>query len=373
MCTNISILRKSTEDLVITARTMDYVKRLPTSISFVPRGQPFPEIGLPDEIQWKNKYGFIGIGQLLPDNPSFIYSDGLNEEGLSAASLWLHCSKYQQPKPNTAILSNINFVNYVLGNFKTIKEVQEALSKITVADYTDYQSSIKFPMHYIITDSSGNHLIIEYIKGKIHTYTNQFGLLTNEPTFDWHNTNLGTYGNLSLSNKPNVFMGDELYGSGQIGCPGDSTPASRFVRGSLLQGSTFQPKNIQQSIGLAQQILQTLTIPCGTAIQSNNTDHYIWTQWSIIRDHTNCSIYFNTAFNSKLYGIHLKSINFETLKQKNINILQPEWYTDITRTFETINNNNNSNSNKIRSNPFMPFRFNNFAPFSKPFRNFRLH
>lgn len=51
-----------------------------------------------------------------------------------------------------------------------------------------------------------------------------------------------------------------------MGSPGDPTSPSRFVRAELLRLSAFYPKNTQQSIGLALQIIQTIAVPCGTVM-----------------------------------------------------------------------------------------------------------
>jgi choloylglycine hydrolase len=333
MCTNLSIPRKAENDPLISARTMDWaVWRMETVANFVPRGQSFPESNLPGEIEWKNKYGFVGMGYPAENFPGLIYSDGMNETGLPAASLWLSCSQYQAPEPGKGVLYNTNFVAYVLGNFKDIGEVQAALPNLTVCEAPPPKESIRPTVHYIISDAGGDHLIIEFIEGGVRTYTNQTGILTNDPSYDWHLTNRMYYENLSLETNPKLWNGEMLYGSGQLGSPGDPTAASRFIRASLLTQSVFQPQNIQQSISLAQTILQTIAVPHGTVLLGSK-ENYDWTQWSMIRDHTNRSLYFYTDFNSKLYGIHLSQLDFAAGEQKPIEIDRPDWYEDISKAF----------------------------------------
>lgn len=41
------------------------------------------------------------------------------------------------------------------------------------------------PLHFIISDAFGNHLIVEFIDGEMKTYTSEAGVLTNDPPFDW--------------------------------------------------------------------------------------------------------------------------------------------------------------------------------------------
>ncbi|ATW25767.1 linear amide C-N hydrolase [Candidatus Formimonas warabiya] len=331
MCTNLTIAGKSKDYPMISARTMDFPRELSTSLHFIPRFQSFPEIPLPEEIRWENKYAFIGAVHALSGEIG--YSDGLNEAGLSAAALWLDCSMYPKPAPPTPILCNHNVVSYVLGNFDNVNKVKDELSKITVIDIG---RPFATPLHFIFSDALGNHLIVEFIDGEMKTYKNNVGVLTNDPAFDWHLTNLRNYETLSLENNPKISFDGEFYGSGQLGSPGDPTSPSRFVRAELLRRSGFHPKNTQQSIGLALQILQTIAVPCGTVMMNGSYNEFDWTQWCIIRDHTNRSIYFNTDFNSTLYGIHLKELDVNGSERKSIDIIQPDWYVDVTKKLESV-------------------------------------
>ncbi|MEQ7050988.1 linear amide C-N hydrolase [Paenibacillaceae sp. P-4] len=332
MCTNISIPRKSKKGGIVSARTMDWTLKLNSIVNFVPRGQSFPEANLPgDEMKWKNKYGFVGAGDPIED--FIFYSDGLNEHGLSVAGLWLSCSKYPMPRPGAPILYNSNFVPYLLGNYKNTHEVKAALADLTVINISELYPSAYALLHYIISDASGNHLIVEFTEGEMKIYPSKLGVLTNEPTYPWHLVNQELYQHLSLENNAQTSCGSELYGSGQLGIPGDPTPQSRFARSAFLQKTTFRPANTKQSIGLARQILQTLTVPSGTVYNMGSSTIYDWTQWCVYRDHTNRSYYFNTDFNSKLYGIHLTQLNLDASEQSRIQIERPAWYEDITKAF----------------------------------------
>lgn len=334
MCTNISVPRKAKEDALASARTLDFGRAIPATVKFIPRQQSFPEVALPEEIKWKNKYGFIGISANLYNVPSVTYLDGINEAGLSAAALWLPGSKYPKPKSGTPTLYNISLVSYILGNFNNVHDVEIALSKITVIDVNQLSMSNSHPpLHFIITDASGKHLIVEFMNGKMQTYLNNIGTLTNAPSYDWHMTNLSNYESLSLNNNPAIWWGQEINGSGQAGLPGGAAPPSRFVRAAFLDQTIFQPMNIQENIGLHLQILQTFTVPHGTVLKSHSGSEADYTQWGVVRDHTNRGIYFYTDFNNTLFGINLKKLDLDSPEQKQINIVQPDWYIDVTDCF----------------------------------------
>lgn len=334
MCTNLTIQNKLRDKPMISARTMDFVPELKTKIYFYPREQSFPETAQPGEMKWINEYGFITMTHTYPGVPGHGFSDGLNEEGLSAAALWLEITKYPEPEHDKHMLYNINLVSYILGSFKRVDEIINVLKDITVADFSRVSKEARLPLHYIISDITGKHLIIEFINGEMKTYMNETGVLTNEPAYDWQQQNLFNYENLKLINNPKPCWGDELYGSGQIGMPGDPTAVSRFVRAEFLSQNEFHPKNIQESIGAAFQIIQNLAVPCGTVYLSGEKDKYDWTQWCVIRDHTHRSIYFYSAFNSRLYGIHMKELDMDDFKKRYINVIQPNWYVDVTRKMQ---------------------------------------
>ena len=330
MCTNVSIPGQPKGSPLVSARTMDWTENLSSIVNYVPRGQRFPEQKGTGEIRWKNKYGFIGVGTKFPEAP-LLYYDGMNEKGLSAGALYLACTKYPDPKPHTPMLYNANVVSYILGNFETVQDVKAAFAKITVVDVAESAPELYIPFHFIISDALGGHLILEYIDGEMQAYDSELGVLTNQPALDWHLTNLSQYEQLTLEDKDNMVCGQEVTGSGQLGIPGDPTPPSRFVRAAFLRQSAFQPENVQESIGLARQIIQNLSVPMGTVIlKSGEMD---WSQWVVIRDHTRRSYYFYTDFNSKLFGIHLNKLSFRGFRQKQINMEQPDWCEDITKVF----------------------------------------
>ncbi|MTH54947.1 linear amide C-N hydrolase [Bacillus mangrovi] len=331
MCTNIAIPFSYKHQSLVSARTMDWVEVLPTSVDFVPRGQSFPAVKEPGEIKWRNKFAFVGAGfnGLKPGLGTCFYYDGLNEAGLSAASLFLGCTEY--PKRGPSQLSSVNIVAYALGNFQNVEEAEAGLSKLTTIKSAVFPNAT---FHYIISDASANHLVVEFVGGKMKTYRTELGVLTNDPPYDWHLNNLVLYEQLSLTDKCNQICGSELVGSGQLGIPGDPTSQSRFVRASFLQQTQFSPATIQQGIGAARQIIQTLSVPVGTVYLREYEGVYDWTQWTVIRDHNNLGYYFFTDFNSTLYGIKFKELDLDGRFTIGVDIEQPGWVEDLSYKFQ---------------------------------------
>ena len=90
-----------------------------------------------------------------------------------------------------------------------------------------------------MTESGGKAIVIEYLKGELTIFDAPLGTITNALSYDWHETNLHNYINLSPVALPDKKIGDLDFkplggGSGMIGLPGDFTPPSRFVRAVAL-------------------------------------------------------------------------------------------------------------------------------------------
>ena len=130
----------------------------------------------------------------------------------------------------------------MLSNFATVAEVRQAIGKVRVCEGPSVAAGFVLPLHFAVHDAQGDCLVIEYVKGKLHTFDNPLGVTTNSPTFDWMTTYLNNFINLSPDNVPEkklngVTLKQFGQGSGMIGLPGDFTPPVRLcAHGSLDPG-----------------------------------------------------------------------------------------------------------------------------------------
>jgi choloylglycine hydrolase len=272
---------------------------------------------------WKNKYGFIAINGLkLP-----YYLDGMNETGLTLGSLFFPgFAEFQSFKAGeeSSTLNNMDFVAYILGQFKEVGEIKTALPKLRVIVNKDVNKAFgtPTPLHYVVTDSSGNSIVIEYVKAKLNIYDNRVGVMTNSPPYDWHLVNLRNYAQL----KPYApSTGDKEIdgvnytslgaGAGMTGLPGDYTPPSRFVRAFLYKDTTFpgQLENVDTAINQASRILNNFDIPKGFVREGESSEKYYlgYTQWSVIGDIKNRRYYWWTEWNRQMRMVDLGKLNFE--------------------------------------------------------------
>lgn len=373
MCTNFSLNSKNPESY-ISARTMDFAIELHTKVKIVSKNQDFrqtplliskgendllneeelldvndlqnPEVHKQKLLKWKNKYGYVGMSCGASKIRSI--PDGMNEKGLSVGALWLAGSKYPSYKSATKpVLLNVNFPEWVLGNFDSVESVKSTLESVTIVNISDLLPekiknlipALRIALHFIISDAFGKSLIVEFTNGEMQFYESDDALMTNAPPYPYHLDNVKNYINLTLRN---AKQGDlEVNGSGCVGLPGDYTSVSRFVRIYMLMKSleNFKPEKEQEKVGLAARILQNVALPKGSVIKADKDlfgkDPLDYTQWGVVRDQTNLVYYFFTQFNNNLFSIDLNKIDFEKTSAKPFSIKQSHWVTDLTPNIES--------------------------------------
>ena len=103
---------------------------------------------------WTSKYGSLTVnqyGQFLPDG-------GMNEKGFAMEEMTLRGSVHEKVG-NGKHLNEVQYIQYCLDNFATVKEALEGIKDIEIVK--TFQ-----PLHYFISDPSGDSAIIEFINGK---------------------------------------------------------------------------------------------------------------------------------------------------------------------------------------------------------------
>lgn len=312
-CTGITLT--AVDGNVVRARTMEFNVDLKSSVIVIPRSQartgttPDGKPGL----NWKAKYASVGVSPMgLP-----YLVDGLNEKGLSMGLFYFDQSAQFQPytaddAPHT--LASWELGSYVLDNFATVDEVRKGLSDVTVAPVKFDQFNIVLPVHFVVTDTSGKSIVIEYVKGKLNIHDNKIGVITNNPPFDWHMINLQNYVNLNLQNAPAQKLGGVNIeglgqGTGLLGMPGDFTSPSRFVRAAIFAHGVTPSPDANHATFQAFHILNNFDIPKGVAREGQkDADGNInadYTQWTSANDLTARRFYFRTYEDSTIHVIDL--------------------------------------------------------------------
>lgn len=306
------------DSTVMVARSMEFAQDMNSNFISSPRGKSFnltgPE-GKPG-LSWDAQYGYVFLDGLGLGTPL----DGMNEMGLSLeVLLFPNEAKYQtipQGKEKQA-LSYVNFGDWVLGNFKTVDEVKNALNDIYVfGEKLPQLNNEIFPVHFSVFDPSGKGLVIEYVEGQLHVHEHM-GVMTNSPTYDWQVTNLRNYVQLSPTNPKPVIDNGITYaatgqGAGMLGLPGDVSPPSRFVKMAVMLKTVLQPKDAREALNLSQHMMNTVDIPKGfvRVVDHNNTATLESTQWVVFKDLTHKKFYYRTYDDLSIREIDLTTIDF---------------------------------------------------------------
>ena len=313
-----SFLLRTSDGGVVYGRTMEFGFQLTSEAIVLPRQFAFTATGPGGKpgLVWSSKYGAVGLNAFgLP-----VLTDGMNEKGLAGGILYFpgYAGYADAAKTDPAkALAPWEFLTWALTSFASVAEVKAALAGVVIIDVAQPNLGITPPFHYTLHDASGASIVVEPVNGALKVYDNPLGVMTNAPTFDWHLTNLKNYVKISPVNAEAITIDGVTIpsfgqGSGLLGIPGDPTPPSRFLRALGYVISVKKLPSGEQSVRLAEHILNNFDIPMGF-IQPGKGDYTAleYTQWSSIAELTTKRYYVKTYDDQVLRGIDLMSFDLD--------------------------------------------------------------
>lgn len=226
-------------------------------------------------VQWVSKYGSITFNQIGKEFPY----GGMNEKGLVVEMMWLEDTKYPEPDKRSAIME-VQWIQYQLDNFSTVKEVIQSNSKIRIS-----QSWSK--LHYLVCDRSGDAASIEFIDGKFVCHTGQdlpVRVLTND-TYDKCLDFMKAYREFEWKDKVAHTSLESK---------------DRFVK-IAKRLEEFETGNIKPAVEYAFDILSSV---------SAGKVRGACTAWSIIYDLNNLQINFKTFENRNIRIVKFSDFDF---------------------------------------------------------------
>ncbi len=282
------IVYQGPNNIVLTARSMDWEDDIPANIWIFPRGMERSGEAGPNSVKWISKYGSVVASAYDISSP-----DGLNEKGLVANLLWLAESKYIPFNPNGNIkgLSVAAWAQYVLDNFANVQEVVDQMRKeefVIVSDYIP-GTQVYATLHLSVSDATGDNAIFEYIDGKLVIHHDRsYNVMTNSPTFD-----------------KQLALNDYWQGiPGTIMLPGTNRAADRFVRASYYIKSIPQTEDINIAIASTFSVIRNCSVPFG--ISTPNEPNISSTRWRSLSDQKNLVYYFETVLTPNTFWVDLK-------------------------------------------------------------------
>ena len=240
-------------------------------------------------LTWTSKYGSVTFNQHGREFPM----GGMNEAGLVVETMMLEETEYPSPDSRSEV-EILQWIQYQLDNFSTIEEVIESHLQIRIRD------SGEPGCHFLVCDRTGNCATIEFIGGKLVYHFKEkmpVKTLTNS-----------TYAeSISFWKKDNIPQPDK------------DQSVERFVRAANMV-KKYDPKVAKTPIDFAFDILESVA-------------HYSYTQWSIVYDVKDLSVYFRTLDNQRTRYFDLKSFDLSCGTPVKVLDINTSLAGDITDKF----------------------------------------
>jgi len=243
----------------------------------------------PKLLTWTSKYGSATFNQYGREFPM----GGMNEAGLVVETMMLDETEYPLPDSRPAI-EILQWIQYQLDNFSTVEEVIASDSQIRI------RGSGAPGCHFLVCDRTGNSATIEFIGRKLVYHTKKrmpVKILTNS-----------TYAE-SIS----------FWKKDKLPQPDKHKSLERFIRAANMV-KNYDSKTTKIPIDYAFNIL-------------SNVANASFTQWSIVYDIADLSIYFRTLENQRVRYFSLKSFDFSCATPVKVLDVKSGLPGDITTKF----------------------------------------
>ena len=300
-------------------RNLDYEFSYSETVTVTPRNYPFRFRHVND---LPSHYAMIGMAFVQEDYP--LYYDATNEKGLSMAGL--NFPGNADYKPMAADRDNVTpfeFIPWILGQCATVSEAREKLARIGLLN-EDFSPRLPLsPLHWMISDRDES-IVVESVKDGLKVYDNPVGVMTNNPTFDFHMLNLANYMGLTREEPVSRFS-DQLTltpysrGMGAMGLPGDLSSASRFVKAAFTRLNSISGESESESVSQFFHILASVAQQRGCCRVTHGFEYTIYSSCC----NTDRGIYYYTTYeHSQITGVDMHRENLDGAALVNYPLIQ---------------------------------------------------
>ena len=304
MCTAISYKTKDS----YFGRNLDLERGYNESVVITPRNFEF-KMRLVEPL--KSHYAMIGMATVVDQVP--LYYEATNEQGLSMAGLnFPGNAAYYECAENKDNIAPFELIPWVLGKCSNIDEVKTLLDNLQLVNVNFSEQLPLSPLHWMISDKESS-IVVESLKDGMKIYDNPFQVLTNNPTFDYHQMNMNNYMGLSVG--PGVSQFDEelplhnySLGMGALGLPGDYSSASRFVRAFFVKSNSVAKEDEKSSVNQFFHILNSVAMPKGCVWTKNG---YEYTRYSSCCNADKGIYYYQTYDNFEILSVNMHDADLE--------------------------------------------------------------
>lgn len=323
MCT--SLTYKKTDFYF--GRNMDIDYSFNERVVVTPRNFPFK---LKRYESMKSHYAMIGMATVIEGYP--LYADATNEKGLSIAGLNFPGNAiYLQEKEEMVNVTPFELIPFLLGTCTTVEEVKAVLKKVNMVNVPFNEQVPLAPQHWMIADQN-QCIVVEPMEEGLRIHDNPYGVLTNNPPFEFHKINMANYMNLTAEYPENRFSSKvklEPYGVGMggLGLPGDVSPTSRFVRAAFHKMNAVSEDNENANLSQFFHILDSVAMVRGSALTQEGANDI--TSYACCMNAEKGMYYYKMYENNQLTAVNMYNedldsdelVTFELVQTQQINYL----------------------------------------------------
>ena len=277
---------KGADGMVAVGRSMDWSHAEKPELRILPRGVHCVSECAESPLEWTSRYGSVAAV-----STGVLFAGGVNEKGLGADVLYLEASDYGTLQPGDKGIATISLVRFFLDCFATVEEAVEYMESnpIRIIGTAD-ASGMMIPLHYMLTDASGDSAVFEYIDGELKVYHSpDYVAMANDPPYD------------KMLAIRDYYEARDL----NLNCPGTAHSVDRFLRATawLRQVAdkpceAYMPAIFYQDFW-GQAMMATLSIirSCSTpvgALAEENPENCT-TTWRHVSDLSHPGMYWESA------------------------------------------------------------------------------
>lgn len=308
MCTAVSFKNKYT----YFGRNLDLERGYNEKVVITPRNF---EIKMRCVKSVKHHYAMIGMAAVIDNFP--LYFEATNEKGLSIAGLnFPDNAVYFEYTDEKDCITPFELIPYVSAQCSDIAQVKALLKNVQLVNINFSEDLPLSPLHWMISDKESS-ITLESVADGLKIYDNPFEILTNNPPFDYHRTNINNYMSLHAGSAASQFkssfgLHNYSHGMGALGLPGDFSSTSRFVRAFFVKENSVSEKDEKADVNQFFHILNSVAMPKGCVWTKNGFEYTRYT--SCCNAHK--GIYYYTTYeNPEITAINMykTDINKEQL------------------------------------------------------------
>lgn len=272
----------------------------------------------------------LGMGTIIDGHPAM--AEAMNEDGLACAGLnfagYAFFSENQDEEKEN--IAPYDFILWALSRHKNVDEVKSSVAGIHFVSVPINEKTEVSQLHWMLCDRSGKSIVVEATERGISCYDNPVGVMTNNPEFPWHLTNLREYLKVSADNPANTDWSELQLsplgvGAGTLGMPGDFSSVSRFVRAAFARANLPNDIKPGEEVGQFFHMLDYCAMVKGGVLTADGICDY--TTYSSCMDLERGIYYYKNYGNNRINAVRLnkctgsKLISFPYTEKQDINFL----------------------------------------------------